>query len=100
MDLALKREAPPRSLSPYASADTVLQVVDAQLAKGDYLLGKRCSAADVLWGGVLRWMAEFGLIDPPPPTRASIARMAARPAVARAQAVDTSAGADAAGASG
>ncbi|RBK75337.1 glutathione S-transferase, partial [Xanthomonas oryzae pv. oryzae] len=30
----------------------------------------------------------------------SIARMAARPAVARAQAVDTSAGADAGGASG
>ncbi|MFA4109813.1 glutathione S-transferase family protein, partial [Xanthomonas perforans] len=51
IDLALKRSAPPRSLSPYADADTVLQVVDAQLAKGDYLLGERCSAADVLWGG-------------------------------------------------
>ncbi|AUJ01875.1 hypothetical protein BVV10_12810 [Xanthomonas oryzae pv. oryzae] len=76
-------------------------MVDAQLEKGDYLLGKRCSAADVLWSGVLGWMVEFGLIDPPPPpTRASIARMATRPAVARAQAVDTSAGADAAGASG
>ncbi|RJL97908.1 glutathione S-transferase, partial [Xanthomonas vasicola] len=45
-------------------------------------------------------MVEFGRIDPPAPTRAYIARMAARPAVARAQAVDAPAGADAAGASG
>ncbi|EFF43794.1 glutathione S-transferase [Xanthomonas citri pv. aurantifolii str. ICPB 11122] len=101
IDLALKRSAPPRSLSPYADADTVLQVVDAQLAKGDYLLGERCSAADVLWGGALAWMVEFGLIDPPAPTRAYIARMAARPAVARAEAVNAGrAPADGASASG
>ncbi|MBV6801087.1 glutathione S-transferase family protein [Xanthomonas campestris pv. lawsoniae] len=101
IDLALKRSAPPRSLSPYADADTVLQVVDAQLAKGDYLLGERCSAADVLWGGALAWMVEFGLIDPPAPTRAYIARMAARPAVACAEAVDAGrAAADGASASG
>ncbi|MGV7194936.1 glutathione S-transferase family protein [Xanthomonas axonopodis] len=100
MDLALKREAPPRSLSPYADADTVLAVVHAQLAQGDYLLGARCSAADVLWGGALGWMVEFGLIDPPAPTRAYIARMAARPAVARAAAVDGRPGADAACPSG
>ncbi len=79
----------------------MLQVVDAQLAKGDYLLGERCSAADVLWGGALAWMVEFGLIDPPAPTRAYIARMAARPAVARAEAVDAGrAAADGASASG
>ncbi|MCL1525320.1 glutathione S-transferase family protein [Xanthomonas nasturtii] len=100
MDLALKREAPPRSLSPYATADTVLAVVHAQLAQGDYLLGARCSAADVLWGGALGWMMEFGLVDPPAPTHAYIARMAARPAVTRAQAVDHPAGADAACPSG
>ncbi|KGK56072.1 glutathione S-transferase [Xanthomonas cannabis pv. phaseoli] len=100
MDLALKREAPPRSLSPYADADTVLAVVHAQLAQGDYLLGARCSAADVLWGGALGWMVEFGLIDPPAPTRAYIARMAARTAVARAAAVDGRPGADAACPSG
>lgn len=78
----------------------MLAVVHAQLARGDYLLGARCSAADVLWGSALAWMVEFGLLDPPAPTRAYIARMAARPAVARAEAVDTPAGADAAGTSG
>ncbi|PPU67726.1 glutathione S-transferase family protein [Xanthomonas pisi] len=96
VDLALKRTPPPRSLSPYADCDTVLNVVYAQLAQGDYLLGTRCSAADVLWGGALAWMVQFGLIDPPAPTRAYIARMADRPAVARASAIDGQA-ADSAG---
>ncbi|KQR10759.1 MULTISPECIES: glutathione S-transferase family protein [Xanthomonas] len=88
VDLALKRSPPPRSLSPYADSDTVLNVVYAQLAQGDYLLGTRCSAADVLWGGALAWMVQFGMIDPPAPTRAYIARMAERPAFARATGVD------------
>ncbi|WP_349810821.1 glutathione S-transferase family protein [Xanthomonas dyei] len=91
VDLALKRSPPPRSLSPYADSDTVLNVVYAQLAQGDYLLGTRCSAADVLWGGALAWMVQFGMIDPPAPTHTYIARMAERPAVARAAGVDAQA---------
>ncbi|MEA9565578.1 MULTISPECIES: glutathione S-transferase family protein [Xanthomonas] len=91
VDLALKRSPPPRSLSPYADSDTVLNVVYAQLAQGDYLLGTRCSAADVLWGGALAWMVQFGMIDPPAPTRAYIARMTERPAFARATGVDAQA---------
>ncbi|WP_311238628.1 MULTISPECIES: glutathione S-transferase family protein [unclassified Xanthomonas] len=91
VDLALKRSPPPRSLSPYADSDTVLNVVYAQLAQGDYLLGTRCSAADVLWGGALAWMVQFGMIDPPAPTRAYIARMTERPAVSRATGVDAQA---------
>ncbi|NIJ91757.1 glutathione S-transferase [Xanthomonas campestris] len=91
IDRALKRDAPPRAISPYADCDTVLQVIDAQLAKGDYLLGERCSAADVLWGGALGWMLDFGLVDPPASTRAYIARMADRPAFARAEATNAKA---------
>ena len=91
LDRALKREAPPRMLSPYADCDTVMGVVDDQLARGDYLLGERCTAADVLWGSALGWMIGFGLMDPPAPTRAYVDRMAAWPAVQRAQAIDTAA---------
>ncbi|KTF36172.1 glutathione S-transferase family protein [Xanthomonas vesicatoria] len=91
LDKALKRDAPPRGFSPYGNVETVLQVVDTQLAKADYLLGSRCSAADVLWGSALGWLTGFGLLDPPAPTRAYIARMAERPAVARATAVDAQA---------
>ncbi|KMM76382.1 glutathione S-transferase [Xanthomonas sp. NCPPB 1128] len=92
VDRALKRAPAPRAMSPYADCDTVLAVVDAQLARGDYLLGDRCSAADVLWGSALGWMLQFGLLDPPAPTRAYAARMAERPAVQRALAVDAAAG--------
>ncbi|WP_369980868.1 glutathione S-transferase family protein [Xanthomonas bundabergensis] len=93
IDRALKREAPPRGMSPYADCDTVMGVVDDQLARGDYLLGERCTAADVLWGSALGWMVGFGLMDPPAPTRAYLERMAARPAVQRAQAIDAAAAA-------
>ncbi|KAB7764839.1 glutathione S-transferase family protein [Xanthomonas maliensis] len=87
-DQAAKRPPAPQSMSPYGDVATVVEVVDAQLARGPYLLGERCSAADVLWGSALGWMVAFGLLDPPGPTRTYVERMAARPAVARAAAVD------------
>ena len=78
-------------MSPYADRDTVMGVVDDQLARGDYLHVDRCTAADVLWGSALGWMIGFGLVDPPAPTRAYVERMAARPAVQRAQAINAAA---------
>ncbi|MFA4802540.1 glutathione S-transferase, partial [Xanthomonas perforans] len=60
-----------------------------------------CRAAIVRGGGAWGWRGGFGLSAPPAPTRAYIARMAARPAVARAEAVDAGrAAADGASASG
>ena len=50
IDKAMHREPPPRLMSPYNDAETVLQVIEAQLAQGPYLLGETMSAADVLWG--------------------------------------------------
>lgn len=75
IDRGLKRDAAPRSISPYSDCETVLQAMDAQLAKSDYLLSDRCSAADVLRSGALGWMVDFGPVDPPATTRASIARI-------------------------
>ena len=40
IDKAMHREPPPRLMSPYNDAETVLQVVEAQLAQGPYLLGE------------------------------------------------------------
>lgn len=88
IDKALKREPVPRGMSPYVDADTVLQVVEDQLARGPYFLGERLSAVDFLWGSALGWMAGFGLIQPGPATAAYIARMAAHPAVARAREIE------------
>lgn len=88
IDLAMKRDPAPRSMSPYVDAATVLQVVEDQLARTDYLLGDTPSAADFLWGSALGWMAGYGLLQPGPATTAYVARMAAHPAVKRGADID------------
>lgn len=88
MDLAMRREPPPRGMSPYSDAATVLQVIEDQLAQGPFLLGEVMSAADVLWGGALKWTSEFGLVRPAPATAAYIARMNALAAFDRSRQID------------
>jgi glutathione S-transferase len=87
IDKAMHREPPPR-LSPYNDAETVLQVIEAQLAQGPYLLGETMSAADVLWGNALAWTTAFGLVQPAPATADYIARMSAMTAFDRSRQID------------
>jgi len=87
-DKALPREPPPRMMSPYNDAETVLQVIEAQLAQGPYLLGEALSAADILWGNALGWMREFGLVQPAPATAAYIDRMGTLAAFDRSRQID------------
>ncbi|HDS1574191.1 TPA: glutathione S-transferase [Stenotrophomonas maltophilia] len=88
IDKAMHREPPPRLMSPYNDAETVLQVVEAQLAQGPYLLGEVMSAADVLWGNALAWTTAFGLVQPAPATADYIARMSAMTAFDRSRQID------------
>ena len=88
IDVAMKREPAPRGMSPYVDAATVLQILEAQLAQGDYMLGARLSAVDFLWGSALGWLTAFNLVQPGPATAAYVARMAAHPAVVRAREID------------
>ncbi|KAG1256024.1 hypothetical protein G6F68_009977 [Rhizopus microsporus] len=85
IDKAMHREPPPRLMSPYNDAETVLQVIEAQLAQGPYLLGETMSAADVLWGNALAWTSAFGLVQPAPATAAYIERISAMTAFARSR---------------
>ncbi|WP_367381889.1 glutathione S-transferase family protein [Stenotrophomonas cyclobalanopsidis] len=87
-DKALRREPPPRMMSPYNDAETVLRVIEAQLARGPYLLGEALSAADILWGNALGWMREFGLVQPAPATAAYIDRMGTLAAFDRSRQID------------
>ncbi len=88
IDRSMKREVPPSSRAPYGDFDSMLGVITAELRKGPYLLGERFSAADVLWGTALGWTTRFKLVPELPEIMEYTARIAARPAVARAAAAD------------
>ncbi len=88
VDRAMKREPAPASTAPYGDYDTMLKTLTDQLAAGPYLLGERFSAADVLWGTALTWTTMFKLVPELPAISAYMARVNARPAVARARAKD------------
>lgn len=81
MDRYTKQE-PPRSMSAYGDFETVMTVINKQLAAGPYLLGERFSAADILWATALRWTTGFGLVPMTPEISAYIERVGSRPAFA------------------
>ena len=88
VDKAMKRDAAPPSTAPYGDYDTMLKTLTDQLAAGPHLLGERFSAADVLWGTALTWTTMFKLVPELPVLTAYMARVNARPAVARVRAKD------------
>jgi len=64
VDRAMQRAAAPPGTSPYGDFDTVLSTLLGQLARGQYFLGERFTALDVLWGQGLGWILQFGLVPP------------------------------------
>ena len=88
IDRSMKREPAAPATSPYGDYETMLKTLTDQLATGPWLLGERFTAADVLWGTALRWTTMFKLVPETPVIAAYVARVAARPAVARAAKID------------
>lgn len=87
-DRALKREPGPPSMMAYGDFGSVIDTVTAQLAEGPYMLGKKFTAADVIWGSGLSWTTKFQLVPERPAIKAYIERFESRPSVARVKAID------------
>jgi glutathione S-transferase len=66
----------------------MLATVLEQLGKGPYMLGKRFTAVDVLWGMALNWILAFKLVPDSPLLSAYVERVTSRPAAKRAMAAD------------
>jgi glutathione S-transferase len=87
-DKSMKREMPPRSQSGYGDYDTVMDVLNAQLEKGAYILGDRMTVADILWGSALSWLTRWDLVPKTPAIMGYAERITTRPIVARVRAQD------------
>jgi glutathione S-transferase len=89
MDKSQKHDPAPPMQSPYGDFDSMLGVIESQLAKGPYLLGDTISAADILWGCALTWTMMFGLVPERPVFVEYAGRINGRPAAQWVQERDT-----------
>jgi glutathione S-transferase len=89
MDRSQNREPTPQMMSPYGDFDTMFKTLTDQLAKGQYLLGDKFTAVDVLWGTALTWVTMFQLVPALPVIQVYVDKVNARPSVVRARTKDT-----------
>ncbi|MCB9664639.1 MAG: glutathione S-transferase family protein [Alphaproteobacteria bacterium] len=70
----------------WGTYEAMLDTLDVGLGEGPWLLGERFTMADVILGATLRWMLGFKMIEPRDRFVAYAERLAARPALQRADA--------------
>jgi len=78
-------EAKPSQVG-WGTAESMLQAIEFAIRGKDYLLGDSFSMADVIFGGTIRYMLRFKMLEPTPALNAYDERLAARPALQRAEA--------------
>jgi len=67
----------------------MLAAMDSAIAGRQFLLGDTFSMADVIFGGTLRYLMSVKLLEARPTFSAYVERLAARPALQRADARNT-----------
>jgi glutathione S-transferase len=72
----------------YGTCDRVLDVLEALVAPGPFLLGDRFSALDVYLGSQIAWGTQFGTMEKRPGFEDYVARISERPAYRRAKEID------------
>jgi glutathione S-transferase len=74
------------SQAGWGEHDAMLDAIACAIGEGPFLLGDRFSMADVIFGGTLRYMLAFKMVEPRPVFTAYAERLAARPALQRSEA--------------
>ena len=70
----------------WGSYDAMLAAMESAVVDRAFILGDTFSMADVVFGGTLRYMIGFKMMEPRPAFSAYAERLAARPALQRAEA--------------
>ena len=66
--------------------ESMIRAMESAVGGRDYLLGDKFSMADVIFGGTLRYMLRFKLLEPTAAFTAYAERLSARPELQRAEA--------------
>jgi glutathione S-transferase len=74
------------SQAGWGDYDAMLRAMESALAGREFLLGDRFSMADVIFGGTVRFMLRFKMLEPKPAFTAYSDRLGARPALQRSEA--------------
>lgn len=70
----------------WGTHEEMLRAIAVAIGEGPFVLGDTFSMADVIFGGTLRYMLRFGMVEPRPTFTAYSERLSARPALQRADA--------------
>jgi len=70
----------------WGNHEAMLSTMERAIGDGPYLLGDDFSMADVVFGGTVRYMLGFGMLEKREAFTAYAERLAARPALQRADA--------------
>ena len=70
----------------WGSNESMLTAIESAIVDREFILGDTFSMADVIFGGTLRFMLMTKMLDPRPAFTAYADRLAARPALQRADA--------------
>lgn len=77
-----------QAMAGYGTFDHVMDALERAVGEGDYICGDRFTAADVYVGSQIQWGLMFKSLPDRPAFVDYAARMAARPAAVRANALD------------
>jgi glutathione S-transferase len=88
VDRFMKREPGSMNETPYASYESLIDMLEDTLKTGPYLLGERFTAADLLWGIALNWTTMFGLVEARPAFKAYMERINSRASIQKVSAED------------
>jgi glutathione S-transferase len=72
----------------WGTYEEMLDTISAAIGDGPWLLGDTFSMADVIFGGTVRWMTMFGMLEKRPEYLAYVERLSARPAAIAAQKIN------------
>jgi glutathione S-transferase len=76
------------SMAGWGSYGAVMNVLESAVTGRDYVVGRSFTAADVYFGSQIGWGLMFGTVEKRPAFERYWERISARPAAARARAID------------